>query len=78
MKSQTWRTRSNQQLDPFFLLEREAFSLYHDDISRHNLIVDSKGKLQALVDWAFVESMSNSLLYCQLSNEQKGQTLKST
>lgn len=29
-----------QQLDSFFPLEREEFSLYHDDISRHNLIVD--------------------------------------
>lgn len=54
-----------QQLDSFFPLEREEFSLYHDDISRHNLIVDSKGKLQLgmCLDHAFVESMSNSLLY---------------
>lgn len=28
------------QLDSFFPLEREEFSLYLDDISRHNLIVD--------------------------------------
>ena len=32
----------------------EGFALHHDDISRHNLILDSKGKLQALVDWEFV------------------------
>ena len=33
---------------------REEFALHHGDISRHNLILDSKGKLQALVDWECV------------------------
>ena len=33
---------------------REEFALHHNDISRHNLILDSKGKLQALVDWECV------------------------
>lgn len=49
--------RLRKQLDSFFPLEWEEFSLYHDDISRHNLIVDSKGKLQALVDWECVSAM---------------------
>lgn len=37
--------------------DREEFALHHNDISRHNLIVDSKGKLQALVDWECVSVM---------------------
>lgn len=49
--------RLRKQLDSFFPLGWEEFSLYHDDISRHNLIVDSKGKLQALVDWECVSVM---------------------
>lgn len=46
-----------KQLDSFFPLERVEFSLHHDDISRHNLILDFKGKLQALVDWEYVSVM---------------------
>lgn len=50
--------RLRRQLDSFFpSLEREEFALQHDDISRHNLIVDSKGELQALVDWECVSVM---------------------
>lgn len=37
--------------------DREEFALHHHDISGHNLIVDSKGKLQALVDWECVSVM---------------------
>lgn len=38
--------------------DHEEFALHHNDISRHNLILDSKGKLQALVDWECVSVMS--------------------
>ncbi|MCJ1470084.1 hypothetical protein MMC07_008729 [Pseudocyphellaria aurata] len=37
--------------------DREEFALHHHDISQQNLIVDSKGKLQALVDWESVSVM---------------------
>lgn len=50
-------TQLRKQLDSFSPLEREEFSLYHDDISRQNLIIDSKGKLHALVDWECVSVM---------------------
>ena len=30
------------------------FALHHNKISRYNLILDTKGKLQALVDWKCV------------------------
>lgn len=50
--------RLRKQFDCFFpSIEREEFALHHDDISRHNLIVDSTGKLQALVDWECVSTM---------------------
>lgn len=49
--------RLRKQLYSFFPLERGEFSLHHDDISRHNLIVDFKGKLQALVDRECVSIM---------------------
>ena len=49
--------RLRKQLPLFFPSnadDREEFALHHDDISRHNLIFDSNGKLQALVDWECV------------------------
>lgn len=50
--------RLRKQFDSLFpCLEQGEFSLYHDDISRHNLIIDSKGKLQALVNWECVSIM---------------------
>lgn len=52
--------RLRKQLLSFFPSltdEREEFALHHSDISQHNLIVDSKGKLQALVDWECVSVM---------------------
>ncbi|MCJ1422248.1 hypothetical protein MMC29_000128 [Sticta canariensis] len=52
--------RLRKQLLSFFPSltdEREEFALHHNDISQHNLIVDSKGKLQALVDWECVSVM---------------------
>ena len=52
--------RLRKQLPSFFPSnddDREEFALHHDDISRHNLIIDSKGKLQALVDWECVSVM---------------------
>lgn len=57
--------RLRKHLDSFFPLEWEEFSLFHDDISRQNLIVDSKGKLQALVDWECVSAMP-SWKACQI------------
>ena len=35
----------------------EEFALHHRDIHQHNLILDSTGKLQALVDWECVSVM---------------------
>lgn len=52
--------RLRKQLLSFFPSltdEREEFALHHNDISHFNLIVDSKGKLQALVDWECVSVM---------------------
>ena len=49
--------RLRTQLPTIFPLEPskpEEFALHHDDISRHNLIVDETGKLQGLVDWECV------------------------
>ena len=37
--------------------EREKCALHHDEISRYNLIVDLKGRLQALVDLECVSVM---------------------
>ena len=44
-------------LFPSNTTEREKFALHHDDISRHNLIIDSKETLQALLDWECVSVM---------------------
>lgn len=52
--------RLRKQLSSFFPSDAgdcEEFALHHNDISRHNLIVDSKGKLKALVDWECVSVM---------------------
>lgn len=52
--------RLRMQLSSFFPSnadDREEFALHHQEISLHNLIVDSKGKLQALVDWSCVSVM---------------------
>ena len=52
--------RLRKQLPIFFpshATDREEFALHHDDINDHNLILDSKGKLQALVDWECVSVM---------------------
>ncbi|MCJ1267449.1 hypothetical protein MMC22_007334, partial [Lobaria immixta] len=49
--------RLRRQLPLFFSSnddDREEFALHHHDISRHNLILDSQGKLQALFDWECV------------------------
>lgn len=51
--------RLREHLDRFFpnnSLGSESFALYHDDISRKNLIVDDKGALKALVDWECVST----------------------
>ena len=49
--------RLRKQLPLFFPSnddDREEFALHHHDIPRDNLILDSQGKLQALVDWECV------------------------
>lgn len=56
-KAQQQVKRLRKQLPAFFLSDAddpEEFALHHDDINRYNLILDSKGKLQALVDWECV------------------------
>lgn len=42
---------------PSYAADCEDFALHHDDLHRHNLILDSKGKLRALVDWECVSVM---------------------
>ena len=52
--------RLRKQLPIFFpphTADCEEFALHHNDINIHNLIVDSKGKLQALVGWECVSVM---------------------
>ena len=52
--------RLRKQLPIFFpsnSAHREEFALYHRDVNRHNLILDSNGKLQGLVDWECVSVM---------------------
>ncbi|MCJ1263032.1 hypothetical protein MMC22_002902 [Lobaria immixta] len=52
--------RLRKQLPSFFLSNpdnREHFALHHHDIHEHNLILNSKGKLQGLVDWECVSVM---------------------
>lgn len=59
-KAQQLLTRLRKQLPSSFPSnadDREEFALHHDEISRHNLIINSKGKLQALVDWECVSVM---------------------
>ena len=45
--------------------DREEFALHHGDVTKHNLIIDPKGKLQALVDWDFV-AVSPLWISCEL------------
>lgn len=55
--AQQLRKQLQKYLDFFFSLKWEEFSLHHDNISQHNLTVDSKRKLQVLVDWECVSVM---------------------
>lgn len=48
---------SESSLTHFFLSIQKSFSIYNDGISRDNLVVDFKGKRQALIDWECVSVM---------------------
>ncbi|KAL0943135.1 uncharacterized protein CTRU02_201021 [Colletotrichum truncatum] len=67
------------QLDNFFPKAQpdsspEPSMIFHDDLSRHNILIDENGLLSAVVDWECVSTLPLSIA-CQYPSFLQGHTL---
>jgi Ser/Thr protein kinase RdoA (MazF antagonist) len=70
-------SRLRSRLDQFFLINNqrpEPTMLFHDDLSRHNILVDENGLLTGVVDWECV-SFLPLWIACQLPPFLQGKPL---